>query len=85
MGANQEEPTKEKNPLELKIKVQTIITGLIITLGATAIGAIAKSYVDVKELKVENKNYVKSIDEVKGDIRVIRDDIKKIYKILGGE
>lgn len=62
--------------------MNNILGAIIISVSATAIGASVKAYVDVQKLKDNKIEIEKDIGEIKTDVRIIREDIKKVLQSI---
>ena len=58
--------------------INKTILSAIVTLCVSILTAAGVAYSDVQTLKVEVKNYRDNQQEIKDDLRVIKEDIKKL-------
>lgn len=70
---------------EQYVKVNKVLLTAVLSLCTGAIGAAAKSYIDVVELKTKVENYADTQHEIKEDIKDIKTDIKEVLKLLPKE
>jgi len=66
------------------LRLKTVAEKVIVTMLLTAIAGVAKSVMDVRELKAEQRSIrsetVLRFDSIKSDVSEIKDDIKYIKR-----